>query len=109
MVGLFGIYSRKKKQSSPAEIGRELVTLFKNYMSIFSSNFTRYILFLGGITKSVCDDQEVRQFRYCDMKKKAKETVRRTLLEEIDKKTYMEPYRNDGLIDDESIDKFCLS
>lgn len=96
----------KKKQSAPAEIGRELVTLFKNYLSTFSPNFARYILFLGGITKSVCDNQSVQQFRYTDMKKQAKATVRRTLSEEAGKKTYMETYRLDGLISDTSIDNF---
>ena len=47
---LWDLQSKGAKNSSPKSIGKELVTLFKNYIS--EIDFDAYILFLGGVTES---------------------------------------------------------
>ena len=54
---LWDLQSKGATNSSPAAIGKELVTLFKNYISDFSFNY--YILFLGGISNSVRENNDL--------------------------------------------------
>ena len=48
---LWDVQSKGAKNNSPAAIGKELVTLFKNYLS--DLDFREYILFLGGVSSTV--------------------------------------------------------
>lgn len=48
---LWDIQSKGASNSSPKAIGKELVTLYKNYLSELS--FTYLILFLGGVSNTV--------------------------------------------------------
>lgn len=48
---LWDIQSKGAKGNSPKAIGKELVTLFKNYMCDF--DFADYILFVGGVSNTV--------------------------------------------------------
>ena len=57
---LWDVQSKGAKNNSPAAIGKELVTLFKNYLSDF--NFKEYILFLGGVSPTVREDEAIGIF-----------------------------------------------
>ena len=56
---LWDIQSKGAKGNSPKAIGKELVTLFKNYMCDFE--FADYILFVGGVSDTVRVDDEDRK------------------------------------------------
>ena len=53
---LWDLQSKGAKNSSPKSIGKELVTLFKNFLS--EIDFEAYILFLGGVTSSFRVDNQ---------------------------------------------------
>ena len=57
---LWDLQSKGAKNSSPKSIGKELVTLFKNYIS--EIDFDAYILFLGGVTESFRIDASKTSF-----------------------------------------------
>lgn len=57
---LWDIQSKGAKGNSPKAIGKELVTLFKNYMYDF--DFADYILFVGGVSNTVRIDDEINSF-----------------------------------------------
>ena len=79
--GNYGICNQKEqKKSSPKEIGRELVTLFKNYFS--EINFEAYILFLGGVTSSFRVDDSKNVFGIDNVKKDAIDNLKEGLIDE---------------------------
>lgn len=92
----------KKKRSGPNEIGAELVTLYKNYVSEWSDAFTYRMLFLSGVTNTVRKDESKKLFSYSDMKEDAKKKVRQSLIDECYSKTYI----LENQILDSSIDSF---
>ena len=83
---LIDVQSKAKSNACAKEIGRELVTLYKNYLSDF--HFTEYILFLGGVPASFREDDTKTEFYIENIKKEAKESLVSGLKEEINKKEY---------------------
>ena len=57
---LWDVQSKAAKKNSAKALGRELVTLFKNYLSSFE--FVSYILFVGGVTESFRIDNSIDIF-----------------------------------------------
>ena len=99
---LWDLQSKGDKQSSPYAIGTELVTLYKNYVSEF--DFDKYILFLGGVSKTVRKDSSLTRFTHSNINDKVLEKLKSGLKDECKKKTYI----SDEDITDEKIDKFLL-
>ena len=91
----------KKATSTPKEIGKELVTLYKNHVSDFSQYFVRKILFLGGVLSTVLNDP-LSQFTYSDLSDSGKAKVRDGLFEECCRRSYIQ----DEDVTDENIDTF---
>lgn len=92
---LWDIQSKGASTSSPKEIGKELVTLYKNFISSFT--FHNYILFLGGVTSSLRIDDTKNVFDVNNVKPGAKEKLIEGLREECNAKTYID---NDKIIDE---------
>lgn len=57
---LWDVQSKGASNNSPKSIGKELVTLFKNYLSEFE--FEDYILFIGGVSATVRIDNNTNVF-----------------------------------------------
>lgn len=97
---LWDIQSKGSKQSSPKAIGKELVTLYKNYISEF--DFKAYILFLGGVTQSLRINKEKNVFDISNVKEASIKKIKEGLKEECTTKTYIP---NES-ITDEKMDDF---
>jgi len=97
---LWDIQSKGASNSSPKAIGKELVTLFKNYISDFE--FHHYILFLGGVTSSLREDSTKTVFDISNIKVSALKDIKIGLTEECKQKTYIDNVK----ITDENIDNF---
>jgi len=85
---LWDVQSKGKKSSTPKEIGRELVTLFKNYLSDF--DFDGYGLFLAGVSPTFREDKTKNIFGFENVSDRAKESVKNGLKEESEDKTYID-------------------
>ena len=66
---LWDLQSKGASNSSPKAVGKELVTLFKNYCSSFT--FDYYILFLGGVSDTLRIDSTLDVFDIHNVKDKA--------------------------------------
>ncbi len=97
---LWDIQSKGAKNSSPNLIGKELVTLYKNYISDF--DFNAYILFLGGVTSTLRKDDNKTIFGIDNIKPSSLMKLKDGLKEECKNKTYIP----DDKIDDVIIDDF---
>lgn len=97
---MWDVQSKGAKNSSSKAIGKELVTLYKNYLSEFE--FSYFILFLGGVSNSVRVDNEINNFGISNIKYSAIEKIKEGLKEECRSKTYI----NDEEITDENINGF---
>jgi hypothetical protein len=99
---LWDMQSKGAKNSSPKAIGKELVTLFKNFRS--ELDFSYYLLFLGGVSNTVRINSELNIFDIQNIKPEAITKLKEGLLEESKDKTYID-YDS---ITDEEIDVFLL-
>ncbi|TKI54805.1 hypothetical protein E8L90_04760 [Brevibacillus antibioticus] len=81
------LQSKAAKKNFQGDIGKELVTLYKNYSSSFS--FDHYILFLGGIADSIRLDNSKNIFDICNIKSQSLTKIENSLLKECIKKTYI--------------------
>lgn len=97
---LWDVQSKSAKNNSPKAIGKELVTLFKNYMS--EIEFTYYILFFGGVTNSFRINNVLNKFDIGNITQAAKDKLILGLKEEALSKEYI----NNADITDENIDSF---
>ena len=97
---LWDLQSKGDKSPSPKTIGKELVTLFKNYISAFE--FEYYIIFLGGVSSSLRLDDNKKVFGLENIKEASLKKIKEGLLEECKNKTYIE----DEKITDENITGF---
>ena len=95
---LWDVQSKASKDAYPKDIGRELVTLYKNYISGFG--FSEYILFLGAVPNTFRKDNSINIFQIDNIQESACESVRSGLLEECQNKTYID----NSAITNESID-----
>ncbi|MGN0182707.1 MAG: hypothetical protein ACI4DP_09925 [Candidatus Ornithomonoglobus sp.] len=85
---IWDVQSKANSNTNPKSVGKELVTLFKNYLSDFE--FTEYILFIGGVSESFRIDQSINIFGMENVKDKAKESVKKGLKEEALAKQYID-------------------
>ena len=93
------IQSKGTKGGGPKEIGREVVTLFKNYMSDLHFDFL--ILFLACVPANFRKDKSLTTFGIDNVSERALKSVRKGLVEECYKKTYIEnEWITDANIDD---------
>lgn len=86
----FDAQSKGDKTSSPKSIGADLVTLYKDYLSIL--NFDCYILSLRSVSNSnlnVIVDTPIKPLRYYDFTEKAQKEIRESLLNECLIKEYI--------------------
>lgn len=97
---LWDIQSKGAHNVGPKAVGKELVTLFKNYMS--SLTFEAYILFIGSVTGTLRKDTSLTVFGIENVKDTAIELIRSGLCEEGSTKGYID---NSTLID-ENINAF---
>lgn len=97
---LWDAQSKGAKNNSPKAMGKELVTLYKNYMSAFE--FNDFILFLGGVSTSVRINAEKNVFDLQNLKKDAIKKVKDGLIEECIGKSYIKPED----IDEDNINRF---
>lgn len=97
---LWDAQSKGAKNNSPKAIGKELVTLYKNYISVFE--FNDFILFLGGVSTSVRINAEQNVFGLQNLKADAIKKVKDGLIEECMEKSYIKPED----IDRDNIDRF---
>ncbi|WP_068983523.1 MULTISPECIES: hypothetical protein [Lysinibacillus] len=85
---MWDIQSKGAKNSPPKAIGKELVTLYKNYLSEFE--FNCFILFMGGISNSVRINPDLNVFELKNIKESAVVKIREGLIEECQAKTYID-------------------
>lgn len=97
---LWDIQSKGALKSSPKNVGAELVTLFKNFISDF--DFEDYILFLGGVSDTLRKDASKNIFKIDNIKESALVLVKEGLKEECKNKTYID----DSKVTEKSIDDF---
>ena len=87
---LWDVQSKGNHNVGPKAIGRELVTLFKNYMSEFT--FETYILFVGSVSGALRKDQSLAVFGIENAKDTAVKLIKEGLVEEGNAKlTGVEP------------------
>jgi hypothetical protein len=96
---LWDIQAKAPKENAAGAIGRELVTLYKNYVSEFT--FDEYILFVGGIKKSILLDNKVT-FGIENIKLNEIEKMKKSLIEECNLKKYID----NSKISSENVDAF---
>jgi hypothetical protein len=97
---LWDIQSKGASNSSPKAIGKELVTLYKNYLSDLT--FDIYILFLGGVSNSLRMDNTKNVFGIENIKPNAQKNLIEGLKEESQSKTYIDNTK----LSNQSIDSF---
>ena len=99
---LFDVQSKATTRTSPRQIGEDLVTLYKNYISEFASFFKSYTLFLGGVSSTVLTDGSLTCFGFEDIRPESQKKVKDGLCEACDEKGYLDS----SLVSDESIERF---
>lgn len=97
---IWDVQSKANSNTNPKNVGKELVTLFKNYLSDF--DFKEYILFIGGVSENFRIDQSINIFGIENVKDKAKESVKKGLKEEALAKQYID----DSQVTDADIESF---
>lgn len=100
---LWDVQSKASKNATAKAIGRELVTLYKNYVSEF--DFNEYILFLAAVPDTFRIDCSKNIFQISNIQERAFKSVRSGLFEECKEKNYID----DAAISEESIDGLLSS
>lgn len=85
---LWDLQSKASTNNSPKTIGRELVTLFKNFIS--SIKFDNYILFIGGVSETFRKDNTQNVFDISNVTGNALHSLINGLKDEATKKTYID-------------------
>ena len=94
------LQSKGNVAKGPMEIGRELVTLYKNFLSDLTFNYL--ILFMAGVPDTFRIDNSINTFGVENITDKALKSVRNGLVKEATDKSYID---NDK-ITDENTDAF---
>ena len=97
---LWDVQSKASKSGSAKTIGRELVTLYKNYIS--ELQFTEYIIFLGGVPDTFRKESKYFIFQSNNINQTALSSLKDGLIDECKKKKYIS---EDAIVDDK-IDTF---
>lgn len=100
---LWDVQSKGAHNVGPKAIGKELVTLFKNYMSEFT--FEAYILFVGSVSGTLRKDPSLDVFGIDNVKDAAIKLIKEGLNEEGRAKEYID----NSSLTDTSIDDFLKS
>lgn len=85
---LWDVQSKGTRKTGPKAIGRELVTLFKNFVSEIT--FKSYILFIEEVSGAFRKNSMLTVFGIENVKDKAIELVRKGLIEEGRAKSYID-------------------
>lgn len=85
---LWDLQSKGAHNVGPKAIGKELVTLFKNYMSEFS--FEAYILFVASVSNTFRKDPSLTVFGIENAKDTAVKLIKEGLIEEGKTKSYID-------------------
>lgn len=99
-TNLWDLQSKGAHGVGPKAIGRELVTLFKNYMSDFP--FKAYILFIGSVSEALRINPLLNVFDISNIKSKAYKSIKAGLFEEGKSKEYID----DSNLTDDNIESF---
>lgn len=91
---LWDVQSKGARNVSPRALGKELVTLFKNFTSTI--DFVAYILFVGGVSSTLRKDSTRTVFGIDNVKDEAKVSIKEGLIAEGKSKEYID---NDCLTD----------
>lgn len=85
----YDVQAKGRKNITPKQLGRFLVTLFKNYLS--DLQFIDYILFVDGISSSalLTKKEEKDVLKIENFTKKAKDSIWEGLKEEANRKSYI--------------------
>lgn len=97
---LWDVQSKGEKNVSADKLGKELVTLFKNYVSLI--NFDYYILSVEGISDNILIDASVDEYKTSNIKSVWFEKVKNSLKAEALIKTYID----NSLVTDVNIASF---
>ncbi|WP_195935349.1 hypothetical protein [Lactococcus lactis] len=97
---IWDVQSKGASNPSPREIGKELVTLFKNFVS--EIKFTQYILFTNGVSNTLRKDTQLEVFDSNNINAKALLSLKSGLKEECTQKMYID----NNTITDENLDSF---
>lgn len=97
---LWDVQSKGAKGNSPKALGKELVTLFKNFVCDFE--FADYILFVGGVSNTVRINNNLNSFGIENITPSAIQKIKDGLIEEAKNKSYIE----DTDITDTNINQF---
>ncbi|MEA5012168.1 MAG: hypothetical protein VB100_10680 [Angelakisella sp.] len=97
---LWDLQSKANTNNYPKSLGRELVTLFKNYIS--QVDFSKYILFVGGVSDNFRIDPSKNTFGIDNVTEKAMSSLKSGLIDEARKKEYIEK----SFITDEKVNVF---
>ena len=100
---LWDVQSKGNHNVGPKAIGKELVTLFKNYMSEFT--FETYILFVGSVSGALRKDSSLTVFGIENAKDTAVNLIKEGLVEEGNKREYIDS----STLTDTNIDAFLKS
>ena len=82
------LQSKGNVAKGPMEIGRELVTLYKNYLSDITFNYL--ILFMAGVPDTFRIDSSINTFGVENITDKALQSVRNGLIKEAIDKSYID-------------------
>jgi len=96
--------SKGEKVSSPKSIGADLITLYKDYLSIL--NFDSYILSIRSVSNFNLEEavtEPIKALCFSNFTKKAKNEIREALISECFKKEYIHKRYSDYLF---KIDEF---
>lgn len=83
----YDIQSKGVKNIQPMQLGRYLVTLFKNFISEF--NFAEFILFIDSVSTTIKNEISSNTFVYNDMPQTVKDSIKDGLIDEANKKSYI--------------------
>lgn len=100
---LWDVQSKGAHNVSPKAIGKELVTLFKNYISEFT--FEAYILFVGSVSGTLRKDPALTVFGIDNVNDNAIEKIKEGLVEEGKAKEYIDNTR----LTDSNVESFLKS
>ncbi|MEK4105559.1 hypothetical protein NST28_15885 [Paenibacillus sp. FSL R10-2791] len=93
------LQSKAAKNNYQSAIGKELVTLYKNYLSVFQ--FDHYILFLGGVADSIRIDSSQNTFSVSNIDSVSLTKIKNALIKESLQKTYIDSLKvNDNTASD---------
>lgn len=97
---LWDLQSKGAHNVGPKAIGKELITLFKNYMSELT--FETYILFIGSVSTVLRIDPSLTVFGIENVNESARKLIKEGLVEEGKGKSYID----DATLTDANIDDF---